>query len=136
MSTKNPNVDEAENFGAYILKKKPSEDAINKYIRIVKSRRSDESANPLDKKLLGFARKHRWSIGLIDSYLALFKPESEFRHRLYIMFAILESSHEYSDHFLPVKRGPIHIVYIFYTGAKAVVKIPFGLVISWIARAT
>ncbi len=45
-------------------------------------------------------------VGLLDAGLAVADPHSELRRRLYLMFAILESSPEYHELFLPPRPRP------------------------------
>jgi hypothetical protein len=125
---------EAENFAKYILKKMPDRLSLEHYVQII-SQGDSYSQNTSDAKLLKFAMSHPWSIGLIDSYLAFFRPDSEFRFRLYVMFAILESNRNYVDDFLPVERSPFYALSILYVGLKTALKVPCGFIVSFIARA-
>jgi hypothetical protein len=57
-----------------------------------------------EHKRLTFIRRHPWALGFVDAGLTLVDSASELRHRIYIMFSILESSPRYHDRFLPTRR--------------------------------
>jgi hypothetical protein len=58
-----------------------------------------------ERKRLTFIRRHPRALGFVDAGLTLVDSASELRHRIYIMFSILESSPHYHDRFLPIRRG-------------------------------
>ncbi|MBI2271389.1 MAG: hypothetical protein HYU69_13680 [Bacteroidetes bacterium] len=115
---------EAEIFGRYLLGLSPNNTVKKLYAHAI------QSTNPIcavaDRKLLTFALKNNWSIGLIDSGLAFLEPGSELRRRLYILFAIMESTPEYADHFLTRKRNPVYLIIVLLSGIRAVIKTTFG----------
>lgn len=114
-------------LGRHYLRHAPTEAIVRFYEQAVKlaSPRLDET----DKRLLNFGVKHRWAIGSIDAGLAFLKPQSEYRHRLYIMFAILEASYEYHDRFLPRERNWTYFLYVMYVGVRSVAQTLIGLVL-------
>jgi hypothetical protein len=124
---------EAGNFAKYILRRPVDKVFIERYKHIIQGKQLS-SISVHDNKLLEFALNHRWAIGLIDSYLAIFKPDSEFRRRLFVMFAILESSQDYEADFLPARHSAIYGFYILYIGLKSTVKIPCGFIVSTMVK--
>jgi len=66
---------------------------------------------------------------MIDSGLALIKPHSEVRRRLYLMFAILESTPEYWKYFIPVRRSGWYIITIIGVGLRSVLRAIFGVIL-------
>jgi hypothetical protein len=94
---------EASIFGRYLVKRSPDEPAVALYVNAVKTRMRDMSRR--DRRRLAFVRRHPWALGFIDAGLTLVDAESEVRHRIYLMFSILESSPRYHDRFLPARRS-------------------------------
>lgn len=94
---------EASVFGRYLIRRSPDEPAVTLYVNAVKARARAMSER--ERKRLAFIRRHPWALGFVDAGLTLVDSESELRHRIYIMFSILESSPRYYDRFLPKRRG-------------------------------
>jgi hypothetical protein len=109
----------------YLIGELPSETVIQTYTTIINSQplSREQKKDPL----LLFAKKNPWSLPFLDAGAALFKPESELRRRLHIMFAILECQPSHSDIFLPKKESKAYILVIAFTGCKAAFKALVGL---------
>ena len=120
---------EAEIFGRYLVKRPPGDAAKTLYSHAIRS--TPTTIEIKDQKILQFILHNAWSIGLVDSGLALLKPASEVRRRLYIMFSILESTPECSDIFLAKKRNPFYLLIILLSGVRAIIK---GLVGSLLVK--
>jgi len=118
---------QAEIFGRYLLKKSPNKAAKALYIKAILNNAG--LLDNKDQKLLKFVERHPRSIGLVDSGLPFLKPHSEVRRRLYIMFAILEASPQYYNHFLPRERSPFYGIFVLYAGARAILKAGFGILL-------
>ncbi len=114
---------QAEVLGRYFLKKHPTDKIKHLYAEIIGK---SKGLSRQDQRLLLFATKHHRSLGLIDAGLALMRPDSEVRRRLYIMFALLEASPDYCDYFLPKKRGPFYLFIIVWAGLSALFKAAVG----------
>ncbi|HTL82663.1 MAG TPA: hypothetical protein VL651_13210 [Bacteroidia bacterium] len=112
-------------FGKYLLGGKiPSERSLDLYVKFAGLRKSD--ATPREKKILSFAARNRWAIGMLDSALAFSKKESLLRKRLLAMTAILETQPEYAHLFLPEEKNWFYNIYIFWVGTRAVMKMVPG----------
>ena len=61
----------------------------------------------------------------VDGALALTNPHSLLRKRIYIMFCILETSKDFTDYFLPVKKN---IFYLFVIGVKSAIAVALSLI--------
>jgi hypothetical protein len=94
---------EASIFGRYLIRRPPDESAVTLYVNAVKARATTLSER--ERKCLAFIRRHPWALGFVDAGLTLLDSAAELRHRLYVMFSILESSPHYHDRFLPTRRG-------------------------------
>ncbi len=101
---------EALFFARYLLNKKPNLRETELYEKTIRSRAL--VPHERDLKLLAFASANTWSIGFIDSGLALIHPGAEFRMRLHLMFAILETNPEYHLLFLTQERKPLYALRI------------------------
>ena len=116
---------EAELFSKYLLNQFPNQTVKVLYVKAMQL--SDSSTGIQDKKLVQFVTENNWSIGLIDSGLAIIRPDAEVRRRLYILFALLESMPDYWDHFLPKKRSPFYLIVIVFHGTAAILKATLGI---------
>jgi hypothetical protein len=93
---------EAEILGRYLVKRPLDEPAVSLYVNAV--RNTAGVLNERERKRLAFVRRHPWALGLVDAGLNLVDSPAEVRHRIYLMFSILEASPGYHDRFLPVRR--------------------------------
>ena len=80
-----------------------------------------------DASLLRFAGTRPRSIGPIDAALALSAPYAEVRRRLHLMFAILESTPEHHDRFLPERRDARYLGVVLAAGGRAVARAAIGI---------
>lgn len=119
--------EEAKIFGAYIVGAIPSQDIITRYIHIATS--SPPPLTTQDKAIISFIYRHPGLLGAIDAYAAFFRPESEIRRRLFIMFAVLEATPEYADKFLPKDRGFLSFLTIFGVSLRAFFRLVMGCVV-------
>lgn len=119
--------DQALIFGRYLLKQTPNADVQSLYDRAMAA--DAGKADAQDTTLLTFITRHPWSLGAIDGALALIKPNSEVRRRLYVMFSILEAAPEYHRHFLPQKHSWWYLFVIGATGVRAVARALCGIVL-------
>jgi hypothetical protein len=122
---------EARVLARYFVKQEPPQ-------RVIASYRRMAAAHPLqsaDAKLLALLVRHPWLIGCIDGGLVILKPDSEVRRRLFTMLAILESSPEYTDYFLPRQQKPYYILFVGWAGLRGIAKALAGIVILTVRRA-
>lgn len=94
---------EARVLGRYLVGGPPDEPAVTLYVNAIKTRAC--ALNERERKRLAFIHRHPWALGFVDAGLTLIDSASEIRHRIYLMFSILESSPRYHDRFLPVRRS-------------------------------
>lgn len=85
--------------------------------------------NATESKYWDFMMRNEWSIGCIDGAMALRNPKGNIRQKIFILFAILESTTDYSDLFLPVQQDSISIFNIFISGARGVIRTIIGLIL-------
>ena len=111
---------EANIFGRYILKKQPNDYCIFLYEQAMQ--RLNISLDSKEKRILKFILKNIWSIGMIDASLAMFDRNSQIRKKIFVMLAILETSPDYCEYFIPNKASPLYIIYIYIMGCKAILK--------------
>jgi hypothetical protein len=117
---------EAKQFARYLVGQEPDRQIISRYVTAMQHNAPAVSAG--DVALLQFVRRHPWSLGAIEAGLALRRPYSEVRRRLYVLLAILESSPHHTTDFLPQDRSPFYVVVIALVGVRAVCKAAFGIV--------
>lgn len=118
---------EGHDFGNYIVKQPVSGELVALYCKAIES--SNIKVPQSDEKLLRFTRRRPWSIGLIDAGLVLYRPDSEVRRRLFIMFSILETSPAHYKKFLLETHRPFFVITLLYSGGRAVLKGMLGTVL-------
>ena len=125
---------EARLFGQCLVGRVPSQALIDRYCEANRELVSD-SAVTRDAALLGFVRRHPWSVSLLDGACALLQPEGALRVKMLIMTAVLEASTECAEDFLPRATGPFRLALgLANHGVVAILRTLAGLVVYPIAR--
>jgi len=119
--------EQAAAFGRYLLKTKPNTRVIALYEKAITYDKGEPDAG--DTKLLAFIGKHPGAISFIDAALALIKPNSEVRRRLYVMFSILEASPDYHHLFLPQKHSGWYIFALAGATTRGICRAICGIVL-------
>jgi len=117
-------------FGRYLLGTAPSEDALRLF------ERAAARLPPLDDRetrLVAFLLRNRWAIGPVDAALALIRPASPVRGRVFLMLAVLECLPEYAPRFLPARRSPFEHLRIAGHALRALGRALVGMVVLAIA---
>ena len=94
---------EAERIGCYLVGRAPSPALAARYARAIAMLRMDIA--PDEQRTWRLAGRLPLLLRVIDSGLALTKPNGTIRRRLHAMLAILEASPDHCDAFLPVAFG-------------------------------
>jgi hypothetical protein len=115
---------QARQFTYYLIKKEPSKLEVDLYKRALTNNKHELSLR--DKRIFDFVDRHSWSIGLIDSSMALTDSRSELRRRLLIMFSILECMPERYDQFIPKRRSHWYWFEILFTSLFSILKAVTG----------
>ena len=118
---------EGARFARYLLGCRPGTDVLERYADAIRAGGAPQRRR--DAALLRFSRARPRAIGLLDAGLAVADPHSELRRRLYLMFAILESSPEHHDLFLPAETPPWYPLTVAYAGLRGGVKAAAGIVL-------
>ena len=85
-----------------------------------------------DAGLLALALRRPVLLAPIDSALALLRPKSVLRQKLLLMAAILETTPEYADRFLPRAPGIAGLVaLVAWVGLKSALLVPIGALVIW-----
>lgn len=87
---------EALIFGRYLVDRLPGQDLIERYCRanqaLLAAQGSDE-----DHAIVRFARRHPWSVPMLDAAAGLTAPHSLLRKKLLVMTAIVETTPDLVD---------------------------------------
>lgn len=119
---KNEVVNQAKLF-TYYLCGQPASPAVEElYVNAIEH---SQAMAPEDR-LSDFITRHAWTLPSIDAYLAIAKPASEVRRRIYLMLAILETSPDYYQYFLPRKQSRMYIVKVGFIGLRAALRLVLG----------
>ena len=97
---------EARRFGRYLVGREPETALVARYVAASKVH-FPAPLPPDDAAIVAFAREHAWSVGLLDAAAGLLRPGRPLRNKILLMAAILETSPEHADEFLPRHVGPI-----------------------------
>jgi len=115
---------QARIFTHYLVHKDPS-DAHRQLFSAAIVRGPDA---PIEKTLR-LALKHPKLIPYLDAYDALSHPNSQLRQRLYLMFAILEASPDFTELFLPQKCPKVYAAYVALHGVRGIFRLGVGCII-------
>jgi len=118
---------EAIIFTKYLIGERADKKTKELYIRAL-----DNSPTILDKNdtaILSFLTKHPSTLGFLDAGLAVIKPHSEVRRRLYLIFAILESTPLYWKYFIPIQRRPIYLFIVIAVGIRSIYRLLVGSIL-------
>src|SRR5207249_3660259 len=76
------------------------------------------------------ARRHPWSVSLLDAASGLLRPGSLLRNKILLMAAILETSPAFADEFLPRDARPLGLLLALVAhGTVAVARAALGAVV-------
>ena len=90
---------EAQVFARYLVGRTPPAAAVERYRAARGAIFADATAT--EDPLLAFARRHPWSVAPLDAVASLLQPGGSLHAAVLTMAAILETSPEFADEFLP-----------------------------------
>jgi len=124
---------EARLIARYLLGRVPSQELVERY----------EEANralftgPVDQEdaaVIGFVSRHPWSVPFMDAASGLLRPDGMLRGKILTMGAILETSPEFADEFLPRTVRPTRLLLrLFVLGLAAAAYIVLGTLLYAVA---
>ncbi len=120
---------EAYILGKYLIGKAPSEDVIFRYVAALEKNSVELSEK--EKKLWNFSLAHPWALGCIDAMFALRFPRSNFRKKIYIFLAIIETAPMYSELFLAQHPTRFICVKIPFFLFRAFMRLMIGSIIYY-----
>lgn len=118
---------EARVFGSYLTGGEVAPQVTERYTRAIQNKHLPLSIR--DRKLLAFIMKHPSTVALVDAGLVLINPGSAVRQRLLVLFAILESTPDYHEYFLPRKQSYWYFFRLIFVGLKAGLKAVVGVLL-------
>lgn len=122
---------EAALFANYLIGERIPADLSERYAEACKTLLPREKNN----RVMRFAMRNPWSIGLLDAGCGLVDRDNMLRARLLVMASVLEANTRFTDHFLPSRRGGARGIFlVILSGAKGALKaaagIPFVLMVK------
>lgn len=123
---------EARALGRYIVGRPIDEQCRLRYVRAVES--GIAPLDERDERLLWRAIARPWQLGLLDAATAMRDPSGPLRRRFLLMFAILETSPEYYELFVPQGLTWRDAFSLAWTGARGVARGIAGLLLWRLLR--
>jgi len=108
---------EAELLARYLIGVSPSSNISDLYGKAMALATPDMDHN--DLTLWTIAKRHPFTLKFIDAGLAMIKPHSAIRRKIYTMLALLETSPDYCEFFLSRAFHRFYWVKVMVTGVKA-----------------
>jgi hypothetical protein len=124
---------QADIISFYLIGRAASSHSKRMYEKVLKDS-EPESIDPKDQKIINFAFKHKKTIRLLDSAMALLRPQSELRRRIYIMFAILEAHPDNFDKFISIKKGHLYKVAFVLRVSVATLSAIVGVALAFVVE--
>jgi hypothetical protein len=100
---------EARVFGRYLVGRVPPAELVERYCA-ANAAIFTEPGGAEDTALVGFVRRNPWSVSLLDASSGLLRPGNLLRNKILLMAAILETSPEFADEFLPRDVRPFRLL--------------------------
>ena len=119
---------EARLFSRYLLGGgvTVSEEAALRYARADERLFADDE-DARETAVVTFCRRHPWATGPLEAASGLLRPESLLRRKLLVMTAVLETSPEHAEAFLPARASlPALVGRLGALGAAATLKAALG----------
>ena len=111
---------EALIFARYLVGRVPAAEVVARYRDACRALWPDAPA-PADGRRLAFVRRHPWSVGPLDAAAALLDPAGRLRSKVLVMAALLETTTQHADDFLPRTLGlPALFLRLAVSGTLAV----------------
>lgn len=118
---------QAEIFTAYLLKSSPTQQHTELYEKALASQSLPQVSQRTTTLQAGLDNPQL--LAYLDAHDAFFRPNSELRQRLYLIFSILEASPDFTDYFLPIKRSKWYIGVVPFIGLRAIWRLLVGFII-------
>lgn len=117
---------EARIFGRYLVGRTPAPELVARYCDASRALWQDAPSRG-DAQRLAFVRRHPWSVGLLDAAAALLDPTGQLRSKVLVMAAILETTPDHADDFLPQTLSlPALLLRLVASGIAAVAQALVG----------
>ena len=121
---------EAIVFGRYLVDREPSEELVERYCRANETLFTGEVGDR-DRAALEFARKHPWSVPMLDAAAGLSGQTPLFRKKLLVMTAIVETTPEFVERTEQRAVGlPRLALRVGFAGARTAFHAATGLALS------
>jgi hypothetical protein len=118
---------EAIVFSRYLVGVHPSPEHAARYARACATLFPDPPSAQ-DASLVAFALRWPWFLGPLDAASALIRPGSLLRRRILVMAAILETTPEHAEKFLPRARSPLGVLWtIAHVGVTSIAQAAVGV---------
>lgn len=123
---------EAHVFARYLVGRTPPAAAVERYCH---ARRTIWTDGAAADPLLIFVRRHPWSVAPLDAAASLLQPGGTLHGAILTMAAILETSPEFADDFLPRSVSRAGLLWrVVADGTVTVCQVVAGMLLLPLAR--
>ena len=120
---------EARVFARYLVGRDAGPAHVARYVAASRTHFPDPLV-PEDAAVLAWVRRHPRSVGMLDAAAGLLRPGGALRNRILLMAAVLETTPDFADDFLPHHVGPLDLALrVGVAGVVAVANALGGLVL-------
>lgn len=124
---------EARVFARYLVGQEVPEALVTRYAAANRTIFT-EPPDPRDAAVVAFARRHAWSVGPLDAASGVLRSGGPLRSKILVMAAILETTPEFADRFLPRSMGPFALMLrVGFAGLVAVLEAAAGVALYALA---
>lgn len=120
-------------FARYLVRREPSTILVERYVRAHEELLSE--ADAIDHDVVEFARRHPWSIGMLDASAGLIGGSSLLRKKLLLMTALVETTPDLVDRTEPRSVDlPRLVLRVGTAGVRTVFNVVSGLALQRMLR--
>jgi hypothetical protein len=124
---------EAVIFARYLVRRDPSALLVDRYVRANEELFAHTEA--IDHDIVAFARRHPWSIGMLDASAGIIGGSSLLRKKLLLMTALVETTPELVDRTEPRSVDlPRLVLRVGTAGVRTVFNVVSGLALQRMLR--
>ena len=117
---------EADMLARYLVGEDPNQTVRDLYAGAMEL--ADNQVSGVDERIWQLILRRPCLLPWFDAGLAMARPDSNVRRRVFTMLAILEANTEYTNYFLSRKKSIWYLFYLMVIGVRTVVRTVIGTI--------